>query len=256
MGEGLVMFRVTFAVLVLLFSLPCASASAQAEGSLDEEARGIFMAGRAAFDDGRWQEALDYFQRAYELSSRPGLLYNIGQTADRMRQDDVALEAFERYLELMPEAPNRSAVEARLAVLRRAVSEAADEQRPSPEQDPAPAVQGPVVAPESPADTPAPVGPIVVLSAGVASAAAGGVLLLMANGASNTVTDASEGTPWVDVESDYDSSGTLGVSGAVLLGAGVALAASGAIWLALWDSGDDSVEVAISPTGAVLRGTF
>lgn len=254
-----VMLRITLVVVTavacvaVIVSVAPPVAHAQSDERLDEEARGIFVAGRAAFDDGRWQEALDYFQRAYELSSRPGLLYNIGQTADRMRQDAVALEAFERYLELMPDAPNRAAVEARLPVLREAVAAAeaetlAAEAEASPPPDVAPIQVEP--------DTAAPTAPIIVLVTGVATAAAGGVLLLMANGAGNSVTDADEGTAWTDVQSDYDASGTLGVTGGVLLGLGAALAVGGGIWLALWDSGDDHVDVAISPMGAALRGSF
>lgn len=84
----------------------------------DAEAQALFHAGRVAFTDGRFDDALGYFRRSYELSQRPALLYNIGNAADRLQREPEALEAFERYLELQPEAPNAREVEGRIRVLR------------------------------------------------------------------------------------------------------------------------------------------
>ncbi len=88
----------------------------------DDEARAVYEAGRIAFDDGRYDDALEYFRRAYELSPRPRLLYNIGASADRIRHNREALEAFEDYIEQVPDADNRRAVEARIRVLRTAAA--------------------------------------------------------------------------------------------------------------------------------------
>lgn len=86
--------------------------------SRDAEARGLFEAGRAAFSDGRFEDALEYFQRSYDLSHRGELLYNIGSAADRLQQEERALTAFEEYLRELPEATNRREVEGRIRVLR------------------------------------------------------------------------------------------------------------------------------------------
>lgn len=88
----------------------------------EEEARALFNAGAAAFDAGRFEDALWSFQRAYDRSGRAQLLYNVAQCHDRLRQDDQALAAFERYLELVPTAANRMQVEARIALLREAIA--------------------------------------------------------------------------------------------------------------------------------------
>lgn len=90
--------------------------------SEDAEARGLFEAGRAAFVDGRFEDARDYFQRAYELSHRPELLYNLGTAEDRLRNDHEALAAFERYLAALPDAANATEVHARVEVLRAEVA--------------------------------------------------------------------------------------------------------------------------------------
>lgn len=96
-------------------------AQTDASESADVEARALFQAGLVAFGDGRYENALDYFERAYELSGRTQLLFNIGTTADRLRQEEKALEAFERYLAAHPDAENRREVEARLRILKREV---------------------------------------------------------------------------------------------------------------------------------------
>ncbi|NOY94104.1 MAG: tetratricopeptide repeat protein [Deltaproteobacteria bacterium] len=235
------------AVVALAVGAVSSAARAQEEQRVDEEARGLFLAGRAAFSDGRWQEALEHFQHAYELSARPGLLYNIGQTADRMREDEVAVDAFERFLQASPDAPNRGAVESRLAVLRHAIAE---------RQTADARAEAEAASVESSRASSLP--PILVLSTGALAAATGAVLLVLAKVVAGDVNAADEGTPWVDVQADYRSSGTLSVAGGVFLGLGAAVAGAGLLWLLLRDggSGGESVELSLSPTGAAIRGRF
>jgi len=99
----------------------------------DEQGYQLYMAGAAAFQEGRFFDALDYFQTSYQLTQRPELLFNIGQTADRLRLDDLAIESFQGYLGALPDALNREAVLERLRILREAVAlreaEAAEELR-------------------------------------------------------------------------------------------------------------------------------
>lgn len=108
------------ASVFFVVAAPTDVAHAQAASSLDEEARGLFMAARAAYGAGRFEEALELFERSYRTSHRPELLFNIGQVADRLRRDERVIEAFSQYLEQVPEAPNRLEVETRLRVLRAA----------------------------------------------------------------------------------------------------------------------------------------
>ncbi|MBK6580146.1 MAG: tetratricopeptide repeat protein [Sandaracinaceae bacterium] len=104
----------------------------------EEEARALFIAGRSAFDQGRFEEALSHFKRSYELSGRPELLYNIGTAADRVGRLEEAITAFRSYLEGSPDSPRRPQIEARLEVLdQQLANQRALEQRagvaPSPE---------------------------------------------------------------------------------------------------------------------------
>ena len=94
------------------------AAAQEAAPDADAEARALFESGREAFDAGRLEVALEKFRRAYELSARPALLYNIAMSHDRLRDDRAAIEWFERYLAESPDAPNRESVERRLELLR------------------------------------------------------------------------------------------------------------------------------------------
>jgi tetratricopeptide (TPR) repeat protein len=105
------------------------TAEAQTQDYRDKAARGLFEAGSVAFEEGRFEEALNHFSKAYELSpNRHLLLYNIGSSLDRLRRDKEALSNFEKYLELNPTAPNRPAVEARVRLLREAVAKQEQEE--------------------------------------------------------------------------------------------------------------------------------
>ena len=97
------------------------AASAPSEEDRTEEAKGLFLAGRASFDAGRYADALDYFRRSYAISQRPELLYNIGIAQDRQRDDEHALQSYEAYLAALPNAPNRAEVEKRAAAIREAL---------------------------------------------------------------------------------------------------------------------------------------
>ncbi|HMI89809.1 MAG TPA: hypothetical protein VK509_00520, partial [Polyangiales bacterium] len=116
----------------VLGSTPIATASAQhsreAENALGASghraAKSAFEQGRDAFDAGLYDEAIERFEQAYELSGRPELLFNVGLAADRLREDERALVAFERYLEEAVDPVHREQVEQRVAALRAARSRA------------------------------------------------------------------------------------------------------------------------------------
>ncbi|AKF04551.1 tetratricopeptide repeat protein [Sandaracinus amylolyticus] len=126
---------VAFVLASIAFVLAVSTAHAQPQPPRDRsdvEAQARFESGRLAFESGRYEEALADFRRSYELSQRPLILYNIGIVLDRLRRDAEALDAFERYLEAVPDAENRADVEARIAILRTQVA------APPPVQEAAP----------------------------------------------------------------------------------------------------------------------
>ncbi|MFW6052243.1 MAG: tetratricopeptide repeat protein [Myxococcota bacterium] len=116
---------------LLNLALVCgAFAQAAEDDRRDEEARGLFIAGKVAFEEGRYDDALEYFRRAHELSGHPELLYNVGQSLDRLRRDREAVEALRRFLEEVPDTPHRRQVEARIRALESAI------ERREPGEDP------------------------------------------------------------------------------------------------------------------------
>jgi hypothetical protein len=89
----------------------------------DQEARELFEKGRAAYEDGNYRDAWDYFRQAFLLSKRPELLYNVGQAADRLRMDREAVDAFKLYVKRRPDADNRREVENRIRALQEQLGE-------------------------------------------------------------------------------------------------------------------------------------
>ncbi len=94
------------------------------DSSLDDQAaREFFAAGRNLYDLGRFTEAAEQFQQAYDLSHRPPLLYNLYLAHRDASQDREAAAALRLYLEQMPELDNRRSLEVRLENLERALAE-------------------------------------------------------------------------------------------------------------------------------------
>lgn len=119
--------------LVLVHSTVAAQSkrgATSAASADDEVARGLFQAGKAAYQAGKYSDALSFFEQAYARSGRPELLFNIGQAADRLRQDEKALEVFRAYLTQVPAAANRAEVEARIAQLEQWIAERNREPKP------------------------------------------------------------------------------------------------------------------------------
>ena len=96
---------------------------AAAQDSNDEEARALFDAAEVAYSNGEFDRALDYFQQAYELSGRPGLLFNIAAVHDREHRDQEALEIYQRFLEAVPGSPRERFVRNRIEALEAAIAE-------------------------------------------------------------------------------------------------------------------------------------
>ena len=155
-----------FALLALLILVGSSSnVDAQRMTRAEREARSLYAAGEEAFGSGDYERALDYFERAYALSPRAALLYNIAASADRMRDDARALEAFREYLAEEPDSARRAEVEARIAYL-----EAADD----PVEAEEPITEEPTAEPEA---TPSS-GEIRVHPAAIATLVGAGVLFL------------------------------------------------------------------------------
>ncbi len=265
------MLRVFFLALAFVTPLGTALAQDAPDGRDDEqaetpepqsaedaEARGLFTAGEAAYNDGRFEDAYGYFRHAYELSGRATLLYNVGLSAANAGHEREALDAFERYLAEVSDAQNRAIVESRIEALRRTVAEdesrarELDEarERARRESEAADRARAEAATGGSGART---AGWALVVGGGVALVA-GGVLFGVGLADVSTVENADEGTPWVDLQAAYDRAPVLTTIGLVAGGVGIAAVATGLVLVLTSPSGE--VEVAASGTGLSVRGSF
>jgi tetratricopeptide (TPR) repeat protein len=248
-GDRLSLALLSLVTCVATIALPAPAAFAQS--SSDEEARGLHAAGAAAFNAGRYEDALQYFQRAYDLSHRAALLYNVGQAADRARHDEVALDAFERYLDGVAEIENRAEIEGRVRVLRAAILErrsellAADVERQRAleaaraaalrdAERAAAVVASPEVVTPTPATTSTPgVGPdpgaVVLVTAGGVVVVAGAIMVAL--GAPD-IDGPRDGEIYANAVARQEGATTLVGVGGAALGLGVVGAVVGVVLLA------------------------
>jgi tetratricopeptide (TPR) repeat protein len=92
---------------------------ARAQVSDDERARTHFTSGRSYFEEGNYEQALDEFNHAYDLSHRDALLVNIANCQERLGQWREASTTLERYAaSLATDAEERPVMERRIASLR------------------------------------------------------------------------------------------------------------------------------------------
>ncbi len=264
----MVRHRASWAVLVVMLASSSVAraqdappAADSADVGSDAEARGLFSAGEAAYGAGRFEDALGYFRRAYELSRRPQLLYNIGVAASNAGHDREALDAFERYVAEVPDAPNRASVEGRITALRRQLEEADDAARRLAEAEAEARARATETEERRRADS---AGAESLGAAGIALTITGGALLaggvvMFAIGMVDVaaVEGAADGTPWVELDAANDRAPILtgvgiaaGATGLAALGVGIALLAIGG------SSSSDAPTVRVGPSGLDVRGTF
>lgn len=84
---------------------------AHAEDPATRAAKRHFDRGQKLFTLGKFDDALDEYQKAFDASPIPDFLYNIGQCHRNLGDYEQAIFSFKRFLQLDPEAPNREKVE-------------------------------------------------------------------------------------------------------------------------------------------------
>lgn len=82
-----------------------------------DRAKAAFVLAERAFEEGRFEAALDGYRKAHTLSGRPELLFNIGQSQRSLGQWEPAILSFERYLAAYPAAPDELSVRALITEL-------------------------------------------------------------------------------------------------------------------------------------------
>jgi tetratricopeptide (TPR) repeat protein len=104
---------ITRLLLLLMVCLAVAvpARTAGADDPATRAARRHFERGEKLFALGKFDDALDQYQSAFDAKPLPGFLYNIGQCYRNLGDYDQAIFSFKKYLRLDPEAQNREAVE-------------------------------------------------------------------------------------------------------------------------------------------------
>jgi len=93
-----------------------------------ETARRYYSEGARLYEQHDYLRAIRAFERAYEISGSPALLFNLGQ-ANRLLGPErcaKALEYYELYLRLDKEVPNRSESERRVVEMRTCITRPVD----------------------------------------------------------------------------------------------------------------------------------
>lgn len=247
------MSRLLSTLCALLLSASVAlpvHAQDQPADSHDDEARSLFSAGQTAFNDARYPDALQHFRRAYELSHRAELLYNIGITEDRLRHDAPALAAFEQFLAEVPEHAKRREVEARVDVLRQTVREQAAAETEATSA----AASSETEASSAPAPTavtsgeeggPSLIGPIALGSVGLA----GLIVAVVGATSSNDCLTKDNG---VCVE----ERATAWAPTALYGGVGLAAIAGAVVWFVMGMPSDEQAHATVGVDGARLQVRF
>ncbi len=95
---------------MILVTLPFARARAD-EDDKKAAAQVRFKQGRAFYEAGAYEEAIEQYRAGFEETKWPGFLFNIGLAYERSGDKRAALESYKRYLELDPtgEASNEAA---------------------------------------------------------------------------------------------------------------------------------------------------
>lgn len=96
-----------FAILALLF----AATAARADDLSTKAAKRHFDRGEKLFALGKFDEALDEYQKAFDAKPIPDFLFNIGQCYRNLGDYQQAIFSFKKYLKLEPDAPDKDKVE-------------------------------------------------------------------------------------------------------------------------------------------------
>ena len=254
-------FRATLACVVgIVVALAAGGAHAQLTADQKQEMRQHYEKATRAYDIEKYGEAVDEYQKAYEIGGDPAMLYNIAQAYRLNKQAPDALHFYRRYLQRSPNARNREDVERKIADLEQSIeakrkadeaAAAAARLRAPPPVKPAPqpaVFAAPKVVTVAPAPAPEGVNGmrvagIVVTSVGAAALITSGITGYLAGKKGDDLTNASKngGTFNPSVESSGKTLNTVAI--ATVIGGGV-MAVVGTVLIVVSGKGDGEATAA------------
>lgn len=199
-------------------------------------ARRFFEAGEQNYAAGRYAEAVRNYRRAYELSGRPQLLFNLANAHERQGEYEAAARELSQYLSSLEQPRERVAIEQRIDSLERRFQaqqrlreELASLRDYRRRTEPELLRLRPRGPPQWPAWLTAGVG-VAILGASLATG-------LAANSAGQRAEADCVSAPGgrslcsVDARSALDEERTLSTASDVLLATGLTTVAAGGVWL-------------------------
>lgn len=87
-------------------------------GVAKEESRNEYDKGALAYKAGKYQEAFDSFEKAYELNPLPEFKYNMGASLEKLGRPYAAAERYSEYAKEKPNAPDAQKINNKAEKLR------------------------------------------------------------------------------------------------------------------------------------------
>jgi tetratricopeptide (TPR) repeat protein len=101
------------------------------------KAKAHFKQGRAFFDRGNYERAIDEYKQAYAIDARPELLFNIAQAYRLSKKRAEALDYFKQYLAAQPDGAGAAEARRHVETLTKQIEQ--DQARPPDAPPPPPA---------------------------------------------------------------------------------------------------------------------
>lgn len=249
------MRRLALAVTALALSLgPAADAFADRAASAPaaKDPGALFAEAEAAYQAGRFQDAIDRLKEAQAIAPDPILLYNLARAYEALGELERARDAYRAFIEADPDTSDRGAIEGRICSLDALIEERAKE-KPG-------AIEPARPTPTAP-DASASPWPWIVAGVGVVGLGVGGALGGMSLGASSDAEDPS--TSGLDASELASEAETLALGANVSFAVGGAIALAGVIWgivdvvsLPASSEGGASVSFRVGPSNASVTVAF
>ncbi|MEO8704032.1 MAG: hypothetical protein ABI867_28535 [Kofleriaceae bacterium] len=210
------------------------------------EAERLYREGQEAYDAKKYDVALAKWEKSYELSKIPALVFNIAQAARLNNDCTKAVASYKKFVELDPASTERPDADGFIKELQPQCPEK-PVIKPVVKPVEKPIVQKPIVTPPPPPPHPGRTKKLVGLvsiGAGVAIAATGLYFGGKAKDLANEVDeDCADGCTWDDIR-DKDADGkSAETKQYILLGAGGAIAITGVVLYMLGKRADSSLAI-------------
>jgi tetratricopeptide (TPR) repeat protein len=202
-------------------------------------AAALFNKSVDAYRQGDFKRAIELLDQAYVLDPQPVLVYNRARAAEGLGNIDTAISGYEKFLSEEPKAPDRGAIEQRVATLKRQRDERAalEHERDARREQPPPLTTTTPAQP-SPAPPPPPAEsaeqrpsrsplPYVVAGVGAAGLVTGALFGILALSKKDDAVAEPVQRESIDLKGTADGLATVSTASFIV---GGVLVAAGAVW--------------------------